>query len=48
MKYSWDIFVNNRILYQWDGIVTILRISFHPFDIKYFPYFGGTHEYFIL
>ena len=34
IKYSLDYLVNKLILYQFEDIVTILRILFHQIDIK--------------
>ena len=35
IKYSQDYLVNKLILYQFEVIVTILRILFHQIDIKF-------------
>ena len=35
IKYSQDYLVNKLILYQFEDIVTILRILFHQIDIKF-------------
>ena len=35
IKYSKDYLVNKLILYQFEDIVTILRILFHQIDIKF-------------
>ena len=35
IKYSQDYLVNKLILYQYEDIVTILRILFHQIDIKF-------------